>query len=140
MQEGSTIVTAPGDDNEQPASNLGPLMLRTGANIGGPPGIRRRVTGLKLAYVNAGTTLGTLDVKLRGDGNAFVTEAQLVATSDGSAPSTDSDTVRVRPSSGQLGLEGRRTQVQILRTGGTSVNKVAVYDLEALVRVSRARE
>ena len=130
----STTITGPDENNAVPGTNIAPLEVWTGSNLGGPPSRRTRVVGAKLTYTCSGTAPGVLDMVTRVDRAAEVAEKSFAATT-GSVPAT----ARAWPNAGGLGVACRSLQIGLRRTGGTSVNRLSIREVEVVVRQVRPR-
>ncbi len=133
VQDAATTIIEAGGVNEAPATNLGPLVVWSGTNAGGPLSRMRRTAGAKVTYTCEGAAPGVLALWVGNDGAAPVHERDLAATVGGPK------TLRVRPTDGNLGGRARSVQIGFKRTGGTSVSRVAVHEVEIVVRSRRPR-
>lgn len=134
VQDASTTIIGPGEENTVPDENLGPLSIWTGSNLSGPLSRRTRATGAKVTYVCEGDDPGAIEVRTRIDGGAATSETNLPET--GEAPSTR----RIWPSSAGIGVSGRSLQMNLRRLDtATSVRRVSVREVETVVRARRPR-
>ena len=134
VQDISTTIIGPDEDAEVPGTNIAPLEVWTGTNAAGSISRQKTVVGVKLTYVCNGTSPGVVDLVTRIEGAAEVAERSFPATA-GSAP----ETARALADSGGIGVACRSFQVGLRRTGGTSVKRLSIREVENVVRLRRPR-